>query len=279
MGVTPQIEQLHRFVTQHPRVFVLSGAGLSTDSGIPDYRDEQGNWKVSQPIQGPAFVRDASVQKRYWARSVIGWRSFGQAAPNRGHRALARLEALGIIAHVVTQNVDGLHQRAGSREVTDLHGRLDRVICLDCEYTLPRRLLQAKLEAANPAYLDLRGPRAPDGDARLDHDDFEDFRLVPCPRCGGPLKPDVVFFGENVPATRVENAMQALADSDAMLVVGSSLMVYSGFRFCREAQRLGLPMAAINRGKTRADDLFTLKVSDNCATTLDALLTQCDTRA
>ncbi len=269
--MTANIEQLADFMRQHPRLFVLTGAGISTDSGIPDYRDSEGNWKTSKPIQGPEFIRSATVRQRYWARSLAGWRHFGAASPNPAHYALADLENAHHIRHIVTQNVDGLHQRSGSQSVTDLHGRLDRVICLSCGSSLTRRQLQEKLEAANPSFLDLSGRRAPDGDVHLQHNDFSQFTLVPCEHCGGPLKPDVVFYGENVPVERVQFSMDALDESDAMLVVGSSLMVYSGFRFCRKAAELGKPIAAINLGTTRADEMFTVKVLANCSEALQQL--------
>ncbi|MCB1757087.1 MAG: NAD-dependent protein deacetylase [Gammaproteobacteria bacterium] len=265
------IKQLIDFVRRHPGLFVLTGAGVSTDSGIPDYRDQDGSWKTSTPIQGPAFVRSESVRKRYWARSLIGWRHFGRAAPNAAHHALAALEELGYLRHLLTQNVDGLHQRAGSRAVTDLHGNLARVICLNCRQTFSRAVLQTRLEALNPDFLNIAAVEAPDGDARLETD-FDAFKPVDCQACGGVLKPDVVFYGENVPLPRVARAMDELQQSDALLIVGSSLMVYSGYRFCLRAAELGLPIAAINLGKTRADDLFRFKISANCGATLDRLL-------
>jgi len=256
------------FVRAYPRLFVLTGAGISTASGIPDYRDLDGGWKRRPPVTYQAFVADAATRARYWARSLIGWRRFGSARPNQAHAALARLENDGRIEALVTQNVDGLHQRAGSRAVIDLHGRLDEVRCLQCERRIPREAFQRELEARNPAWRELDALAAPDGDADLDGMDFTSFDVPACTACGGMLKPDVVFFGENVPRERVEKAWAHLAASDAMLVVGSSLMVYSGFRFAREAARSGKPIAAINRGRTRADDLFALKVEGDCAEVL-----------
>lgn len=256
------------FVRAYPRLFVLTGAGISTASGIPDYRDLDGGWKRRPPVTYQAFVADAATRARYWARSLIGWRRFGSARPNQAHAALARLENDGRIEALVTQNVDGLHQSAGSRAVIDLHGRLDEVRCLQCERRIPREAFQRELEARNPAWRELDALAAPDGDADLDDMDFTSFDVPACTACGGMLKPDVVFFGENVPRERVEKAWAHLAASDAMLVVGSSLMVYSGFRFAREAARSGKPIAAINRGRTRADDLFALKVEGDCAEVL-----------
>ncbi|WP_300616510.1 NAD-dependent protein deacetylase [Dokdonella sp.] len=259
------------FLARHPRLFVLTGAGCSTASGIPDYRDLEGGWKRPPPVTYQAFTGDARTRARYWARSLVGWRRFGSARPNATHVALARLEAAGRIEALLTQNVDGLHQAAGSRTVIDLHGRLDEVRCLGCERRLPREAFQRELERRNPAWVSLDAVDAPDGDADLDGLDFAAFDVPSCAACGGLLKPDVVFFGENVPRDRVERAQAHLVASDAMLVVGSSLMVFSGFRFAREAARLGKPIAAINLGRTRADDLLTLKIEADCATALHAV--------
>jgi len=262
---------LHRFVDAHARLFVLTGAGVSAASGIPDYRDRNGAWKRAQPITLQAFTTDALARRRYWARSLVGWRRFGSAKPNAAHRALAALEAAGRIALLVTQNVDGLHQRAGSRNVLDLHGRLDAVRCLGCEARTPRADLQRALERSNPEWIALDALDAPDGDAELDGLPFERFRVPDCTACGGMLKPDVVFYGESVPRERVERAGRALAEADAMLVVGSSLMVYSGYRFALAAQRAGKPVAAVNIGRTRADDLLALSIDADCGDTLAAL--------
>lgn len=272
MNLTDNLDRLAAFISEHPRLFVLTGAGVSTDSGIPDYRDENGDWKSRQPIQGPAFIQDEQTRKRYWSRSLVGWRHFGVAAPNAAHRALSDLESLGHVEHLVTQNVDRLHQRAGSRRVTDLHGRLDRVVCIDCRKRMARSELQGKLEVRNPQFARLKAERAPDGDALLENADFSRLELVDCDHCGGTLKPDVVFYGENVPVERVRFSMDRLQASDALLVVGSSLMVYSGFRFCKEAQRLGLPISAINLGRTRADDMLELKVMETCTAALPRLI-------
>lgn len=264
----PASTELRRFLDRHARLFVLTGAGCSTGSGIPDYRDLEGGWKRPPPVTYQAFTGDASMRARYWARSLVGWRRFGRARPNATHLALARLEAEGRIEALLTQNVDGLHQAAGSRNVIDLHGRLDAVRCLGCERRLPREAFQRELERRNPAWASLDAADAPDGDADLDGLDFARFEVPSCEACGGMLKPDVVFFGENVPRDRVERARAHLAASDAMLVVGSSLMVFSGFRFAREAAQLGKPLVAINLGRTRADDLLTLKIEADCASAL-----------
>jgi len=262
---------LARFVDAHPRLFVLTGAGCSTGSGIPDYRDLDGGWKRRPPVTLQAFVGDAKTRSRYWARSLVGWRRFGRARPNGTHAALARLEADGRVEVLLTQNVDGLHQAAGSDNVIDLHGRLDTVRCLACEARTPRDAFQRALEALNPDWLALDALDAPDGDADLEGLDFASFRVPDCEACGGLLKPDVVFFGENVPRERVERAEAHLAAADAMLVVGSSLMVFSGYRFARAAARAGKPIAAVNLGRTRADDVLSLKIESDCAATLESV--------
>ena len=256
------------FIHRHPRLFVLTGAGCSTDSGIPDYRDADGEWKRSAPVQFQAFISDVPTRKRYWARSLVGWRRFGQAQPNATHRALAHLERQGRVELLVTQNVDRLHQAAGSINVVDLHGRLDRVRCMTCRRPDSRHDLQRTLETMNPEWADVDARSAPDGDADLDANDFSTFEVPGCPACGGVLKPDVVFFGEGVPRDRVDLAMTHLRRADAMLVVGSSLMVYSGYRFAQAAAETGLPIAAVNLGRTRADDLLQLKVAQPCAEAL-----------
>ncbi len=266
------LDALRRFIDRYPRLFVLTGAGCSTASGIPDYRDEDGDWKRAQPVTGQAFLRDPQTRRRYWARSLLGWPQLAAARPNAAHRALAALEHEGRIRLLLTQNVDRLHQAAGSREVIDLHGRIDQLRCTGCGATSPRADYQQRLLALNPAWGTLHAVAAPDGDADLDGRDFSDFRVPDCLDCGELLKPDVVFFGENVPPARVEASMQALAESDALLVVGSSLMVWSGYRFARAAAETGLPIAAINLGRTRADALLQLKIEQPCDTVLPALL-------
>jgi NAD-dependent SIR2 family protein deacetylase len=254
------MDALTDFVRRHPRLFVLTGAGCSTESGIPDYRDANGDWKRPQPVTYQAFTGDDTTRRRYWARSLIGWSTMAQARPGTAHQAVAALEAAGHVELLVTQNVDGLHSAAGSQAVVDLHGRIGTVRCLGCEARSPRAELQAELQRRNPAWASLDAQAAPDGDADLEHDDFASFDIPPCPRCGGMLKPDVVFFGESVPRDRVEQAQQALARADAVLVAGSSLMVYSGYRFAQAAAAQGKPIVAVNIGRTRADPLLTMKV-------------------
>jgi len=263
---------LAEFIGRHPRLFVLTGAGCSTESGIPDYRDENGDWKRARPVMFQAFVGDLPTRRRYWARSLVGWRRFGHARPNDAHRALARLEQQGRAEVLVTQNVDGLHQSAGSTAVIDLHGRLDQVRCLGCERRTDREQLQRRLLRLNPAWARLDARDAPDGDADLEGLDFSSFEIPACAECGGLLKPDVVFFGESVPRERVAAALQAVQRADAMLVVGSSLMVYSGYRFAQAASQAGKPIAAVNLGRTRADALLALKVNQPCVAALAFLL-------
>lgn len=270
VGVAAQ--ELHAWLHAQRRIFVLGGAGVSTGSGIPDYRGADGEWKGRAPMTYQAFVGDPARRARYWARSFVGWPAVAGAQPSSCHAALATLEQRGHIDMLVTQNVDGLHQRAGQREVIDLHGRLDQVICLDCGLRVPRAIIQQRLLAQHPHWARHRAKLAPDGDAELEGVDLEGFIDPTCTACGGLLKPDVVFFGENVPRSRLGKAITALDSCDAMLVVGSSLMVYSGFRFARLAREAGMPLAILTRGITRADDIATLKLDAECGATLQAVL-------
>jgi len=271
MSALPQVSsnsRLRDFIDAHPRLFVLTGAGISTDSGIPDYRDRAGQWKRTPPVTYQAFMHESATRRRYWARSLVGWRRFGRAEPNATHRALVALEQRGQVELLVTQNVDRLHQRAGSREVVDLHGRLDEVRCMACDWRQERHAFQQALEARNPEWVRLDAADAPDGDADLEGHDFARFDVPACPSCGGIVKPNVVFFGENVPRERVEAAGRACLTADAVLVVGSSLMVFSGYRFVAAAAKAGKPIATVNLGVTRADPLVTLKVDAPCADAL-----------
>lgn len=252
-------DDLRDFVASHRRVFVLTGAGCSTASGIPDYRDERGEWKRRPPVMYQAFCYDAATYRRYWARAFAGWHRFAAAEPNAVHHALASWEQAGSLAQLVTQNVDGLHQRAGSRRVIDLHGRLDLVICLGCARQTWRADLQDQMRARNPTW-HAAGLAAPDGDADIDASVVETFEPPRCRQCSGLVKPDVVFFGENVPAARYEQARDALDSADALLALGSSLMVFSGFRFVRQAHAARIPIAIVNRGATRGDEFAALKV-------------------
>jgi NAD-dependent SIR2 family protein deacetylase len=263
---------LEDFVDRHRRLFVLTGAGCSTSSGIPDYRDAEGRWKRQQPVTYQAFMGEEATRRRYWARSLLGWRRIRQARPNGAHRALAQLEATGGIELLLTQNVDRLHQAAGAIRVIDLHGRIDLVRCLGCERRESRDEFQDELCRLNAGWLGLDAADAPDGDADLEGADFSSFAVPSCRRCGGMFKPDVVFFGENVPRDRVDAAKRHLEQADAMLIVGSSLMVYSGYRFVQWAASAGKPAAAVNLGRTRADGLIALKVDQACEAALAFLL-------
>ncbi|MDT0615693.1 NAD-dependent protein deacetylase [Streptomyces lancefieldiae] len=234
-------------------VLVLSGAGLSTESGIPDYRGEGGSLSRHTPMTYQDFTGDARARRRYWARSHLGWRTFGRARPNAGHRAVAAFGRHGLLSGVITQNVDGLHQAAGSKEVVELHGSLDRVVCLSCGAFSPRRELARRLEEANPGFEPVAAGINPDGDADLTDAQVGDFRVVPCSVCGGILKPDVVFFGEAVPPARVEHCRTLVREATALLVLGSSLTVMSGLRFVRQAAQDGKPVLIVNRDATRGD--------------------------
>lgn len=264
------VSALRQFIEEHPRLFVLTGAGCSTDSGIPDYRDRSGEWKRRQPVYFRDFADSAAIRRRYWARSMLGWPRIWQAAPNTAHYVLAQWQRSGRIGKLVTQNVDGLHQRAGSHNVVDLHGRLDTVQCMDCDQRLDRNSYQLQLERRNDAS-QWSATIAPDGDADLDGVDLSTFEVPACRHCGGVVKPSVVFFGEAVPRKRVATACGALRECDAVLVVGSSLMVFSGYRFCRTAAQHNKPIAALNIGRTRADSMLALKIDAACAAILPAV--------
>lgn len=263
--------QLTEFLRQHPKVFVLTGAGISTDSGIPDYRDGTGAWKRKPPVQHHDFMNDHFTRQRYWGRSLVGWPIMRNAQPNSAHQRVAELETRQAVSLLVTQNVDRLHQRAGSQRVIDLHGRSDEVLCMSCGWRTTREDVHADCAALNPDFLQHTAQAAPDGDADLEVD-FTQFDVPNCQQCGGVLKPDVVFFGDNVPKERVQAALDALQASDGLLVIGSSLMVYSGFRFCRYAHDWGIPIATLNIGHTRADPLVTIKLNARISETLDLTL-------
>lgn len=247
------------------RVVVLAGAGCSTESGIPDYRGPEGSLRARAPVQYQDFVRSEAARVRYWARSTVGWPRFSSARPNAAHRALARLEAGGVVQGVITQNVDGLHHAAGSRRVVELHGSLASVRCLECGRAVGRDAFQERLRALNAGWAARLTPgseveAAPDGDAELPAWAAESFRVPACEVCGGVVKPDVVFFGESVPAGTVEAAWRLFADGDVLLVVGSSLAVYSGRRFIYRARDEGVPIGIVNLGPTRADEMAAAKV-------------------
>jgi NAD-dependent SIR2 family protein deacetylase len=245
---------------------------MSTDSGIPDYRGPDS--PPSNPMTIRQFTSDPEFRQRYWARNHVGWRHMAETLPNAGHRALAALERGGVVSGLITQNVDLLHTKAGSNTVVNLHGTYAEVICLDCGFTMPRAALADLLEGANPGFLERAEAVggiavAPDADAIVD--DTATFAIIDCPRCGGMLKPDIVYFGENVPKDRVQQAYSLVDNADALLVAGSSLTVYSGFRFVRHAAALGIPVAIINRGRTRGDDFATVKIDTGCSEMLALL--------
>ena len=262
------------------RVAVLTGAGMSTDSGIPDYR-----WPdspPSNPMTIRQFTSDRAFRQRYWARNHVGWRHMDETLPNAGHRALAELEHAGVVSGVITQNVDLLHTKAGSRTVINLHGTYAQVICLNCGHTMSRAALAELLEAANPGFVERADAVggiavAPDADAVVG--DTSSFRTIDCGYCGGMLKPDIVYFGENVPKGRVDEAYSLVDGADALLVAGSSLTVYSGYRFVRHAAASGIPIAVINRGRTRGDDLATVKIDNGCSPMLALLADELPTIA
>jgi NAD-dependent SIR2 family protein deacetylase len=257
-------------------VAVLTGAGLSTESGIPDYRGPSGQARRAEPMTYQVFVGAAADRRRYWARSHLGWRHIAGALPNLGHVAVAELEHRRLIRGIITQNVDGLHQVAGAQQVVDLHGSLDRVVCLGCDTRSSRDALDVRLRAANAGWDAAIGELNPDGDAVVAAEDIERFQVVGCTACGGLLKPDVVFFGENVPRSRVDQCYAMVEAASALLVLGSSLTVMSGYRFVRRAAKLGIPVAIVNQGPTRGDDQAQLTLDAPLGQTLTALVSQLD---
>lgn len=263
---------LARFLEEAGCISVLTGAGVSTASGIPEYRDRDGNWKHPQPVQYSDFLNRENVRRRYWARSFVGWRRMSRAQPNDAHVALTELERAGFVNTTITQNVDGLHQQSGSARVIDLHGRLDAVRCLDCGDTVAREEWQARLLERNPGWRAHVTQFNPDGDAELADEDYTGFSVPACEACGGIMKPDVVFFGESVPRERVDAARAAIEDAGALLIVGSSLMVFSGLRFARHAHASDKPVAILNQGRTRADDLAAIKIEADCGALLGRTL-------
>lgn len=254
------------------RLAVLTGAGCSTESGIPDYRGPETARRARNPIEGRAFVQSAAARRRYWARSFVGWARLAAARPNPAHRALAELEARGGAVGVVTQNVDGLHRRAGSRRVIELHGRLADVVCLGCGRVEARQALQGRLAALNPGFDAGLLEAAPDGDAEVEGGAEAGFRVPDCPACGGVLKPGVVFFGESVPRAVVDAAFALVEAAEALLVVGSSLAVYSGLRFVRRAFETGRPVAILNVGETRGDRFAAVRAQGRAGEVLPRLV-------
>lgn len=267
------VEELCQFMRRHPGLFVITGAGISDASGIPTYRDDTGVWKGNTPIQHGEFLADADKRRRYWARSFRGWPTVGNASPNLAHRALATLEAKGYVKTVVTQNIDRLHQKAGHRRVIDLHGRLDEVLCTDCGASKSRAAMQQELQQLNPRFEELQQQLlvlAPDGDADVSQEMVDQMLYPDCRQCGGLLMPNVVFYGGTVAKEKVQEIYQRLQEASAVLVVGSSLMVYSSFRFCKFASEQGMALACINKGLTRADSLYQLKLHQDCAQVLQS---------
>lgn len=268
------VDDLVNFVAANPGLFVITGAGISHASGIPTYRDQIGTWKSNTPIQHADFIRDPATRRRYWARSFRGWPNVREALPNGAHRALVNLEDKGYVSTLVTQNIDRLHQKAGHRKVIDLHGRLDEVLCMDCGSVLSREDIQEQLQGLNPHFDDLEQQLvalAPDGDADVRQELVDQVTVPECGRCSGILKPNVVFYGSSVNKETVNYLYDCLAQASAVLVVGSSLMVYSSYRFCKYANENNIPIVCINKGLTRADALYTLKLDEECDAALSDL--------
>jgi NAD-dependent SIR2 family protein deacetylase len=269
---TPEVARLTGLVGGGA-VVVLSGAGISTESGIPDYRGPSGaSLRRHAPMTYQAFRDDPVARRRYWARSHVGWQLMRTAIPNDGHRAVAELERRGLVTGTITQNVDGLHQAAGSRAVIDLHGRLDRVVCLACGTTSSRAALRERLDEVNREWRATVTAVNPDGDVDLPDEQLDGFVVVDCLECGGLLKPDVVYFGENVPVARVEASYSLLDGARLLLVLGSSLTVFSGRRFVLRAAKDGIPVAIVNDGPTRGDDLAAIKLETPLGETLTTVI-------
>ena len=274
------MEKLIQSINSGKKLVVLTGAGISAASGIPTYRNHKGLWRSVKPIQHQEFIESDHHQRRYWLRSALGWPLVANAQPNESHYRLQQLESAGIVTQLITQNVDRLHQRAGQKLVIDLHGRLDRVICLDCKTFEYRSLVQDRLMANNPFINEVATIRTgPDGDAHINEQLVSQLCLPRCQQCNGTLMPDVVFFGGTVAKAVVTSAMNSIAEANVLLVVGSSLTVYSGFRFCRFARELGIPIYVINQGETRADEFLHdsgvgEKISMDCTLGLRQLVEQ-----
>ncbi|XP_013403456.1 NAD-dependent protein lipoamidase sirtuin-4, mitochondrial [Lingula anatina] len=269
------IESLHEFLLQCKKLFVLTGAGISTPSGIPDYRSEGvGLYARSKdrPVQYQDFLKHAHVRQRYWARNFVGWPRFSSFLPNSAHLKLAEWERCGLVHSLVTQNVDALHYKAGSHKVIELHGSSHRVECLQCKRIVPRVAIQRQIERDNPHWhAEIVGSMAPDGDIQLSQDQVKDFKVPVCSHCDGILKPQIIFFGDNVPKPIVENIYSRLTESDSILVLGSSLQVFSGYRFLRAGKEQGKSIAIVNIGPTRADNIADVKVDAECVEVLQEI--------
>lgn len=258
------INQLAELIRSSQNVTLLTGAGISVASGLPVYRDANGNWVHSKPVEGPAFRADEKIRQRYWCRSFFGWPAFSQATPNAVHHDINWIRENHGDSTVITQNVDGLHQQCGHNNTIALHGNLSEVICIECGDLTSRQFLQTRLEQCNPDFIKLDAISAPDGDALIDDKHIQKFKIANCQRCNGVLKPNVVFFGDNVPKERVMLCRDRVLQSGVLVCIGTSLMVYSGFRFCRAAHEASIPIAIINNGKTRADDMADFKIEGDC---------------
>ncbi len=275
--LSPELDELAAMVS-NGGVAVLSGAGISTQSGIPDYRGPSGAaMRKHAPMTYQTFTRDPIARRRYWARGFLGWRQIEKARPNPGHLAVAALERAGYVSGVITQNVDGLHSEAGSVSTIDLHGRLDRVVCLDCGVVVPRVDVHDRIRAANLNWQAVATAINPDGDVDVPEDQLDEFVVVDCASCGGVLKPDVVYFGEQVPTDRVAAAFDLTESATALLVLGSSLQVYSGRRFVMRASARGIPVAIVNDGETKADDLATIRIHGELSQVLGRVVGQVET--
>ncbi|MBZ3881124.1 NAD-dependent protein lipoamidase sirtuin-4, mitochondrial [Sciurus carolinensis] len=262
-----KVRELQRFITLSKKLLVMTGAGISTESGIPDYRSEKVGLYARtdrRPIQHSDFVRSAPIRQRYWARNFVGWPQFSSHQPNPAHWALSNWEKCGKLHWLVTQNVDALHTKAGSQRLTELHGCMHRVLCLNCGEQTSRWVLQERIKVLNPTWSAEAQGLAPDGDVFLSEEQVRSFQVPSCVRCGGPLKPDVVFFGDTVNPDKVDFVHSRVKEADSLLVVGSSLQVYSGYRFILTAREKKLPIAILNIGPTRSDDLACLKLNSRC---------------
>ena len=267
-----QIVELASLLDRKRGFCVLTGAGVSTQSGLPAYRDESGRWKHSKPMQHQDFISSETKRKFYWARSMLGWPNFNNAQPSQAHLRITDLVLQGFVGSIITQNVDRLHHAAGCENTLDLHGRLDQVVCLECKELFSRHTFQSKLEVLNPDFTTGKKSLRPDGDVDFDYVALETFDVPVCEKCSGALKPNVVFFGDVLDRNVVSHASQLIENSSGLLVIGSSLMVYSGYRYVKQAVALNKPVVIINQGKTRADDLYTLKIEHEAGQVLTELL-------
>jgi len=262
--VSKDLDNLISTLKDKHKIWILTGAGISAPSGIPTYRDDKGEWKSANPIQHNEFINHESYRQRYWARSMVGWKLTGRAKPNATHEAITTLQKSGRVSQIVTQNVDSLHRIAGSKNVIDLHGRLSEIKCLNCDDITRRSDYQKRLLNENHELDRYEAKILPDGDADVEDFDMSKISIPPCEKCGGVLMPHVVFFGGIVPKYRVTRAYETLAESDCLLVIGSSLKVFSGFRFPRWASQNNLPLYAVNQGEMRGQDLFDQHITEPC---------------